>query len=494
VAALGAVAVSLGCAGAAGVEAHVAPTSTLPANPLEAALRALGEVESFQIDETALLAVPGVSTGVVATQTSSYVYRAGPPAEFRIVKSFSDGISEETVCIDGKCWARTGDHPWAPAVEEHGPLQLRQLAFDARVLVNTVPLAPSGDVLVEWHRELNGSILALEKARLIGQTLLQADTWLPMREVVEVEDAHGALAWYQETVYAYEPVPPFTAPEAGLLEPVPRPDATSVPAMRTNTRDIFLPGALYVPRGRGPWPAVLVLHGSEGGIQHTGRVAQTFAEAGFVALAYCYSGCAGTPELIQNISVDGVMEALDYLRQRSDVRPDAVALLGYSRGAELALIVAALDPDARAVVAVSGSPWVAVGYPIGGVAWRRAGNPLDFYLTPVEWIDGPVLLIHGQHDQIVPVRRSYHVADRLAKRGHDYELIVYPGAGHIRTEDPDTIWHALAFLQTAFGLPLHRPDPNLVDPDASGPDWADAIGLGRVSVVPTAQAGAPTIP
>src|SRR4051812_16386501 len=54
---------------------------------------------------------------------------------------------------------------------------------------------------------------------------------------------------------------------------------------------------LFVPKGPGPHPGVLVLHGSEGGgAGRTLGVAAALAETGFAALAFAYCGAAGTPK------------------------------------------------------------------------------------------------------------------------------------------------------------------------------------------------------
>ena len=41
----------------------------------------------------------------------------------------------------------------------------------------------------------------------------------------------------------------------------------------------------------------------------------------------------------------------------------------------------------------------------------------------------PTLLIHGEHDQIVPV----HEAQELAAQLPNSELLILPGAGHVPT-------------------------------------------------------------
>jgi len=213
----------------------------------------------------------------------------------------------------------------------------------------------------------------------------------------------------------------------------------------THTEEMPFAGVLFLPAGSGPFPAVIVLHGSEGGTGLTKDVAREYARKGYMAMALCYFGCQNTPSILQEINLEAIMDAVDYLKGREDVRPGAIALVGYSRGAELALIVGTLDPDVRAVVSISGSPMVVPGYPEGGTAWLFQGEPLPFRVIPVEHINGPVLLIHGERDKVWPVQFSYVIASRLETHNHDYELAVYPRADH-HIYEPDAFRRALAFL------------------------------------------------
>ena len=61
-------------------------------------------------------------------------------------------------------------------------------------------------------------------------------------------------------------------------------------------------------------------------------------------------------------------------------------------------------------------------------------------------INIPVLVIHGDDDQIVPIESSAHAAMKLLKKG---TLEVYPGAGHAtpNTECEKLNQDLLEFLQ-----------------------------------------------
>lgn len=61
----------------------------------------------------------------------------------------------------------------------------------------------------------------------------------------------------------------------------------------------------------------------------------------------------------------------------------------------------------------------------------------------------PVLLAHGEQDQIVPVRQSEIYATALKKADKAHEYVVYPGEGHGLSDAdnlPDWLRKLEAFL------------------------------------------------
>jgi dienelactone hydrolase len=141
--------------------------------------------------------------------------------------------------------------------------------------------------------------------------------------------------------------------------------------------------------------------------------------------------------------------------------------MGSSRGGEAALLIGSVYPEVHAVVAYvpSSVVWNGVGRTLRlESAWSYQGMPLPFvsparghvntdlaYVStpgflfamqgsgveratiPVERINGPVLLISGQDDQLWPSAEfSDLVMQRLAANGHPFadQHLTYPDAGH----------------------------------------------------------------
>jgi len=242
------------------------------------------------------------------------------------------------------------------------------------------------------------------------------------------------------------------------------------PGLQTiQVRDDGLVGTFYLPGTPPPWPAVIVVGGSGPGI--FGLPGLMFASEGIASLALAYFGMPGLPKTFERIPLEYFAAAIRWLERRKDVRSDAIAVAGASRGGELALLLSATYPEIKAAIS-----WVGSGLVYGGVVsmstapiagWTRNGVDLPFAgfvpsaanmdnppvrLTPgflagledreavaaaeipVERINGPVLLISGTDDAVWPATvLSDFAVRRLRAHNHPHpvEHLAYEGAGHI---------------------------------------------------------------
>jgi hypothetical protein len=223
-------------------------------------------------------------------------------------------------------------------------------------------------------------------------------------------------------------------------------------------------GLLFLPKASAPQPVVLVIGGSEGGLQGSGKLARGLADAGFAALAVAYFGHPGLPEQLLEIPLERFDDALAWLRDDPRVLGSRVAVLGGSKGAEAALLVAAAHPEIAAVIA--GAPshvvWQAIDQANWALrsSWTRGGVPLAFVpydaegpiwpllqmysrslaasaaiaeaRIPVESIRVPVLLVSGEDDQLWPsFAMGESVAQALAAAGNaQVSHLHYAAAGH----------------------------------------------------------------
>jgi dipeptidyl aminopeptidase/acylaminoacyl peptidase len=126
-----------------------------------------------------------------------------------------------------------------------------------------------------------------------------------------------------------------------------------------------LPGLLALPEGPGPFPAVVLIHGSGPndrdqtiGPNHSFRdLAHGLAARGIASLRYDKRTRVRPEEFVaraytvQEEVIDDVLAAVELLRQRAEVDPDRVSLVGHSLGGLLAPRIAALlEPRPASVV------------------------------------------------------------------------------------------------------------------------------------------------
>lgn len=227
-------------------------------------------------------------------------------------------------------------------------------------------------------------------------------------------------------------------------------------------------GLLALPIGEQARCAVLVLSGSSGRIEIDRT--RLLARHGAAALSLRWFGGAGQPPGICEVPLETFGPALDRLASLSD----HLCVIGTSKGAEAALLLASRDQRIRAVAGLSPSAvvWANVGpgrkeTPAHGrSSWSADGQPLPFVpydpawtpttisglpsyrglyeqslrtfaervpaaTIPVEQITADVLLVAGGDDQVWPSERfAQQIKDRRSAHQLATEVITAADAGH----------------------------------------------------------------
>ena len=245
--------------------------------------------------------------------------------------------------------------------------------------------------------------------------------------------------------------------------------------MNVEYRDTNSHGILRAPDSTGPFPAVLALGGSDGGTpQYFGDL---LVPEGFACLSLAYWATPETRPWFTEIPLERIERGLRWLIDRRETRTRAgrVAVVGASRGAELALLIAATYPDlVGPVVAYTPSSVVWQGIdltlPPGETrsSWTFQGRPLPYVsfppgivpgqsedglrwlpvmdaglnddeassaaMIPIENCTGPILLISGVDDQVWPTSRMCRsMSARMAAQWQSGRIrhLDYPNAGHM---------------------------------------------------------------
>lgn len=142
----------------------------------------------------------------------------------------------------------------------------------------------------------------------------------------------------------------------------PYPYAEEDVSFNSTTADVSLRGTLTMPRGSGPFPAIVLVGGSgptdrdetTAGHKPFLVLADYLTRKGFAVLRYDKRGIAqstGSYEAatLQQLAGDA-QSAVAYLKSRKEVDPKRLGILGHSEGGILAAIVAKNSPDVNWLV------------------------------------------------------------------------------------------------------------------------------------------------
>jgi len=179
-------------------------------------------------------------------------------------------------------------------------------------------------------------------------------------------------------------------------------------------------GMLYTPSGKGPFPAIIVIHEWWGLNDWVKQQASKLADQGYVALAVdLYRGkVATTPdeahEIMRGVPQDRAKQDLDaaftYLKSQNNVKGDRIGSIGWCMGGGYSLDVALQQPQLAADV---------INY--GHLAVDE---------NSLKKINAPILGIFGGKDRGIPVDDVKRFQQALQQLGKKIDVVIYPDAGH----------------------------------------------------------------
>ncbi|GAK07976.1 acyl-CoA thioesterase/bile acid-CoA:amino acid N-acyltransferase family protein [Geomicrobium sp. JCM 19038] len=127
---------------------------------------------------------------------------------------------------------------------------------------------------------------------------------------------------------------------------------------RTDVNQDGTVGTLYQPIHEGNYQNIILLAGSDGGrLEHS---AALLASKGFNVLDLSYFNQSGVPKDLENIPLEYFKNSIELLKKITG-NHEKVTLVGYSRGAELALLLASEYDEFNAVVAGAPSAYITSG-------------------------------------------------------------------------------------------------------------------------------------
>lgn len=195
-----------------------------------------------------------------------------------------------------------------------------------------------------------------------------------------------------------------------------------------------LEAVLYLPAGSGPFPAVVALHGCGGLFNRQGEPSarhddwgRFLASKGFLVVMPDSFGSRnlGSQCGVSNRTVRPSRERVadadatrQWLQARPDVKPDAIALLGWSNGAST--VLAAVRPDKKGTTGTPDFIRAVAFYP----GCRSA-------VESGKWSSRmPLLMLMGDADDWTPPGPCEELTRAARARGEPVDLRLYKGAYH----------------------------------------------------------------
>lgn len=214
-------------------------------------------------------------------------------------------------------------------------------------------------------------------------------------------------------------------------------------------------------------PGILLIGGSEGGLaRDLVRQAVLLQRAGYTVLHVAYHNAPGRNPQLADVPLEEFSTGLDWLKRQPNVDLNAIGIVGYSKGAEAALLVATRYPGIKAVVAGMPSSVVWDGLDPLSIffglhsSWSQGGKKVPSLrygwfdserglygvfedglkkvgqrpetAIPIEKYKGKLLLVCGERDRLWPsCLMADQIQDRIKRmRGPATRLLRYPEAGH----------------------------------------------------------------
>ena len=232
--------------------------------------------------------------------------------------------------------------------------------------------------------------------------------------------------------------------------------ASDVPqTVEVRSGTLTLRALLWRPTGKGPFPAILLNHGSGRSREELERLGPyeqqanilgpVFARHGYVFL-YLFRRGVGLSanqginavdvmnsefaahgqdarntlqlRLLENEEMSDALSGLAFLRALPEVDAREVATIGHSFGGSLTLLLAERDPNLRAVVIFSGA----------GYSWDRSAPLRARLLEAVAHVTAPIFFIHAANDFSLSAGKALDA--RLEQLGRPHRLKLYPPVGH----------------------------------------------------------------
>ena len=219
----------------------------------------------------------------------------------------------------------------------------------------------------------------------------------------------------------------------------------------------------FRPAGDGRFPGVLLIPGYQRTALDLISLGTALARNGFAAVAVSqpsFGKSQGKADYVGPLTLKVLTEGFRKFKKESYVDADRMGIYGFSRGGMAASLLAVRLDDVRAAVFGAGIYDFQKAYDEMKIEGIRANMKAESGMTEaavrerssifqMEKLKCPVLILHGEKDENVPVSQAYMLRDRLTALKKDFEIKLYPDRAHgigpeVTTETVDFFKRRLA--------------------------------------------------
>lgn len=200
----------------------------------------------------------------------------------------------------------------------------------------------------------------------------------------------------------------------------------------------------FQPLDKGPFPGLLLIPGYQGNAMTYLPLAIVLAHQGFASLSVAQPGFGksqGKPDFVGPNTIKALTKGFKKFQHEPYVDENKMGIFGGSRGAMAASLMTVQLKDVKAAVFAAGIYDFKKAYDeikIEGIrenmlsetrmtsdAIRRRSSILK-----MQKLNCPVLILHGEKDENVPVSQAILLRDRLIELRKDFEIELFPNAKH----------------------------------------------------------------
>ncbi|MGZ9811231.1 alpha/beta hydrolase family protein [Pseudoroseicyclus sp. H15] len=218
-----------------------------------------------------------------------------------------------------------------------------------------------------------------------------------------------------------------------------------------------IPATITLPEGDGPFPFVVMFHGTGSDRHEAGGgydiLAPRLAEAGIASARFDFAGNGDSPvdyiEYTPNSGLTDGADVMAYMQGLEQIAPERLGVMGWSQGGMIAMMAAARWPQVESLVTWAGvmdmshsmdelyDEAQANGSAVMEFDWREPLNLSAEWFDEVRALDlaselgnfdGPVLAINGAEDTVVDPATADEI---VAAAGSDRaEVQIIEGGDH----------------------------------------------------------------